>query len=66
MLAEIIGVTRYLTLMSFNYVQPLVPALTHPVITAWTNSHNRALLTAENKEEQRNFAIVTGFCKGMS
>ncbi len=33
MLAEIIGVTRFLALIGFNYVVPIVPPLTHAGIT---------------------------------
>ena len=65
MLAEIVGVARYLALKGFNYAKPLVPPLTHTEITARRNSHNTALLTAENEEEWQHFAIVTGFRKGM-
>ena len=65
MLTEIISVTRYLVLMGFNYVEPLVPPLTHVGNIAQTNVQNTSLLTAENEEKQLNYAIYGGFCKGM-
>ena len=61
----IIGKARYLALTGFNYVAHVVPPLTHPNITGRTSSHSTAILTAENEEDRRNFAIVTDFCKGM-
>ncbi len=61
----IIGDARYLALTGLNYVAPVSPPLTHPNITAQTTRHNTDFLTTENEEARRNFAIVTGFTKGL-
>ncbi len=65
LLAMIIGDARYLALTGLNYVPPVAPPLAHPNINGRTSSHNTAVLTIENEEARRNYAIVTGFHKGI-
>ncbi len=61
----IIGDARYLVLMGLNYVAHVSQRLIHPNITTQTRRHNTAVLITENEEAQRNYAIVTGFNKGL-